>query len=142
MKDVIEASPDLLQLAIAIPYPGTRFFNEAIEKGWLVSNSSKDYDVTGSTPISYPNYSNEEIKDTFYHCWRMWYKHIALKKPKTLYFFLSSEIKRNGYFNTFIKSYKYVEKIIFKKKYNVIPYENSVPNKLLKEAQAKVSRYN
>lgn len=141
MKRIIEASPDLIQIAIAIPYPGTRFYREAQENNWLVSHDSKDYDVTGRTPISYPNYSSNEIQETFYECWRMWYKHVARHKPKTLWFFFSSEVKRNGLFNTLNKSLHYLAKTIFKIEHTVLPYQDTVPRNLFESATKEVNNY-
>ena len=114
IHDVIKAKPDLVQIAIATPYPGTTFFRKAKENSWLVSEDPSYFDVTGNNAVSYPDYSAEEIRDTFNLAWKIWYKHVLFKSPRTLWFFLSSEIKRNGIVNTLKKVVSYLVKIIRK----------------------------
>jgi len=57
--------PDLLQIAVATPIPGTPFYNFAKEKGYLtVDDMSKSIDENGyqKSIISYPNLSSDEIE--------------------------------------------------------------------------------
>jgi radical SAM superfamily enzyme YgiQ (UPF0313 family) len=112
LKDVISASPDLIQIAIAIPYPGTTFFKKAKENGWLVSEDPSYYDATGKSAVSYPDYPAEKIEEIFHLGWKMWYKHVLFHKPGTLWFFLRSEIRRNGLLQTTKKATSYFLKII------------------------------
>jgi len=112
LKEVFAAKPDLIQISVAIPYPGTRFYQEAKEKGWLISEDPSFFDATGKSPVSYPDYSAEKIQEMFALGWKMWYRQVLTKQPKTLYFFVSSEIKRNGFFNTAKKSFFYFLKLL------------------------------
>lgn len=114
IKKVIAASPDLLQLAIATPYPGTTFYQKAKENGWLVCDDITNFDVTGKSAVSYPDYKAEDITKMFNYGWHLWYRHLLLRKPKTLLFFLSSEIKREGLLKTGKKIFAYLFKIIKK----------------------------
>jgi len=100
LKEVFQAKPDLIQISIAIPYPGTRFFGTAKERGWLISEDPAFFDATGKSPVSYPDYPAEKIQEVFALGWKMWYKQVLFRQPKTLYFFISSEIRRNGLLNT------------------------------------------
>ena len=52
---------DSLQCSVAIPYPGTRYYNEVKEKGWLTTDNWEKFD--GRPIVNYPNLSIEEIKD-------------------------------------------------------------------------------
>lgn len=108
LQDVIKADPDLIQIAIATPYPGTAFYKKAKENGWLVSEDPKYFDATGRSVISYPNYPAEKIEENFYLGWKLWYRHVLFKKPKTLWFFFMSEVRRNGRINTIKKAIAYV----------------------------------
>ena len=109
-QDVISADPDLIQIAIATPYPGTVFYRKARENGWLVSEDPRFFDATGKSAVSYPDYPAEKIEEMFHLGWKLWYRHVLLKKPKTLWFFVSSEVKRDGLVCTLKKSFAYLSK--------------------------------
>jgi len=109
-QDVISADPDLIQIAIATPYPGTVFYRKARENGWLVSEDPRFFDATGKSAVSYPDYPAEKIEEMFHLGWKLWYRHVLLKKPKTLWFFVSSEVKRDGLVCTLKKSFAYLPK--------------------------------
>ncbi len=113
LKDVMIANPDLLQLAIATPYPGTVFFKKAKENKWLVSEDPNYFDATGKSAISYPDYSSKDIEEMFHNGWKIWYKHIIFSKPTTLWFFVHSEINRNGFWETLKKIFAYFLKLFF-----------------------------
>lgn len=110
IHEVINASPDLIQLAIATPYPGTKFHVKAKENGWLISEDPKLYDATGRSAISYPSYSANEIERMFQLGWKLWYRHVFLRKTGTLLFFFRSEAKRNGFVKTCKKGVGYILK--------------------------------
>ena len=114
LKDVISAGPDMIQIAIATPLRGTAFYRNAIKNGWL--NEGKRFDVTGGSVVSYPNYSSKEITEVFNIGWKMWYRHVLLKQPKTLLFFFRSETRRNGFAPTLKKALSYFVKLLKKSK--------------------------
>jgi len=118
LKRVFKARPDLIQIGIATPYPGTPFYKKSIENGWLVAKYIRDFDVTGASAVSYPDYKAEKITEMFYFGWKMWYRHVFLTQPGTLWFFFSSEIKRNGFVPTITKALSYGLKAISFKKGN------------------------
>lgn len=110
LQDVIKADPDLIQIAIATPYPGTVFYKKAKENGWLVSEDPMYFDATGRSAVSYPNYPADKIEEMFFLGWKLWYKHVLFKKPKTLWFFFMSEVKRSGLISTIEKAFAYLLK--------------------------------
>jgi radical SAM superfamily enzyme YgiQ (UPF0313 family) len=110
LQEVINADPDLIQIAIATPYPGTVFYRKAKDNGWLVSDAPRFFDATGKSAVSYPDYSAEKIEEMFHLGWKLWYKHVLFKKPTTLWFFVSSEIKRAGFVCTLRKGFAYLPK--------------------------------
>ncbi|PJC54922.1 MAG: hypothetical protein CO027_04740, partial [Candidatus Komeilibacteria bacterium CG_4_9_14_0_2_um_filter_36_13] len=112
LQEVIMADPDLIQIAMATPYPGTTFFSKAKANGWLITEDPSYFDATGHSPISYPNYSAQKIEETFKLGWQMWYKNVLWHKPATLWFFVSSELRRNGILATGKKVLSYLYKII------------------------------
>lgn len=111
-KEVIKAGPDLIQLAIATPYPGTVFYRKAKENGWLIFEDPAYFDATGKSAVAYPDYSAQEIEDMFHLAWKLWYRHVFLKKPSTLWFFFMSEVKRNGFLCTIKKALAYMIKAV------------------------------
>ncbi|MCP6718257.1 MAG: B12-binding domain-containing radical SAM protein [Patescibacteria group bacterium] len=46
---------------IASPYPGTKFYQQVKEKGWLVSEKWENIDQGRNAPIHYPQLSGKEI---------------------------------------------------------------------------------
>jgi anaerobic magnesium-protoporphyrin IX monomethyl ester cyclase len=113
LNQVINARPDLLQIAIATPIRGTKFYRDAIKNGWLKKSKNK-FDVTGESVVSYPDYTSEEITEVFHSGWKMWYRHVYLKQPSTLWFFFSSEVRRNGLWSTIKKALAYFLKSLSK----------------------------
>jgi len=112
IKEVIKADPDLIQISITTPYPGTELYKEAKEKGWLVSEDPDYFDATGRSALSYPNYPAEKIEEMYHLGWKLWYKHVLFRKPKTLWFIFSSEIKRSGLLATLAKAIMYLLKAL------------------------------
>ena len=59
-----ELKPDILQVSVATPFPGTEFYTWANQNGYLLTNDPNEYlDKQGhqKSIISYPCLSNEEI---------------------------------------------------------------------------------
>lgn len=110
LEKVFAAKPDLIQIGIATPYPGTKFYKKAKKEGWLVSDDPRSFDVTSQSAVNYPQYSAKEITRIFNEGWKKWYKHVMFNQPKTLWFFMTSEAKRNGILPTMRKSFYYLLK--------------------------------
>ncbi len=112
VRKVIAANPDLMQFAIATPYPGTPFFAKAKEMGWLRGDDPAFFDATGSTAVSYPDYPSEKIEEMFHLGWNLWYRRLLTRKWGTLFFFLRSEIRRHGILIVGKKAVSYLVKIL------------------------------
>lgn len=108
IRQAIRLNPDFLQFAISTPYPGTIFNRQARQSGWLVTQDTSSYDVSGSGVVSYPDYSADEITKMYHLAWNIWRRHVMLKKPRILLFFLLSNIKREGLAETIKKSLFYI----------------------------------
>jgi hopanoid biosynthesis associated radical SAM protein HpnJ len=66
-----EIEPDTIQVSLAAPYPGTELYRQALENGWLRSESGELVDAHGiqSAALSYPGLSSTMIfnsLDEFY----------------------------------------------------------------------------
>jgi radical SAM superfamily enzyme YgiQ (UPF0313 family) len=115
VKQTLELRPDLVQFAIATPYPGTSFYEQAIKEGWLVGDDPTHFDVSGRSVVSYPDYSWVEITAMYNLAWKMWHRHVILRQPSTLKFFFLSNIRREGLVKTFRKSLSYFIEVVSKR---------------------------
>ncbi len=52
------------QASIAVPHPGTPFYDKAKENKWLTTDDPELFNGISGSVLSYPNYSSEEIKGT------------------------------------------------------------------------------
>lgn len=64
---------DLVNFAVAAPYPGTDFYNLVKSEGWLKSSNWEDYDQNYSAIVSYPEMSNKEILKAAKRAYKEWY---------------------------------------------------------------------
>jgi anaerobic magnesium-protoporphyrin IX monomethyl ester cyclase len=63
---------DLALFHVAVPYPGTPFYHEALERGWLKMERWEDYDMTASTVLSYPELPSERLVEATRHATKAW----------------------------------------------------------------------
>lgn len=57
---------------IAVPYPGTPFYYEAVENGWISANRWEDFDMDVSTALNYPDLTAEELEYHAKRAFREW----------------------------------------------------------------------
>lgn len=58
---------------VASPYPGTKFYHQVKERGWLVSEKWEDVDQGGTSPVDYPQLSGREIMAGIKKAYRSFY---------------------------------------------------------------------
>jgi radical SAM superfamily enzyme YgiQ (UPF0313 family) len=63
---------DLALFHIAVPYPGTPFWFEALEQGWLRVQRWEDFDMYSSTTVEYPNLTAEQLQRAARRAAREW----------------------------------------------------------------------
>ena len=63
---------DLALFHIAVPYPGTPFWFEALEEGWLRLERWEDLDMYNSTVVEYPRLSVEQLQEAARRAAREW----------------------------------------------------------------------
>jgi radical SAM superfamily enzyme YgiQ (UPF0313 family) len=71
-----ELKPDILQVSVATPFPGTEFYAWVSQNGYLLTNDPNEYlDKRGHQKaiISYPCLSNEEMTDAVDEILRSYY---------------------------------------------------------------------
>lgn len=64
---------DMAHFAIGAPYPGTKFYALAKEKGWLISQKWEDFDQNYSAIVSYENLSADEIAQGIKNANKEWF---------------------------------------------------------------------
>ncbi|MEI7554281.1 radical SAM protein [Candidatus Chlorohelix sp.] len=63
---------DIALFHIAVPYPGTPFYYDALENGWIKMTKYEDFDMDQSTVLNYPHLSNEQIQYWAKRAFREW----------------------------------------------------------------------
>jgi radical SAM superfamily enzyme YgiQ (UPF0313 family) len=63
---------DLALFHIAVPYPGTPFWYEALAQGWLRLQRWEDLDMYNSTVVEYPNLTSEQLQQAARRAAREW----------------------------------------------------------------------
>lgn len=58
---------------VASPYPGTKFYRQVKESGWLTSEKWEDTNQGGTSPINYPELSGAEIMKGIKRAYRSFY---------------------------------------------------------------------
>jgi anaerobic magnesium-protoporphyrin IX monomethyl ester cyclase len=64
---------DFVNFAVGAPYPGTEFYRQAKENGWLQSERWEDFDQNYSAIVGYPDLSTEEIIKAVRKGYLSWY---------------------------------------------------------------------
>lgn len=57
---------------IAVPYPGTPFYYEAVENGWISAHRWEDFDMDVSTVLNYPDLTADELEYHAKRAFREW----------------------------------------------------------------------
>ena len=79
--------PDSVQFSIATPFPGTPFYEQAKQNGWLVSDDFTQYDGGNYSVLSYPWLTKKEIEDLHRVALRKWHLNAIAQeviKPKRI----------------------------------------------------------
>jgi radical SAM superfamily enzyme YgiQ (UPF0313 family) len=92
----LDLNTHTLQFAIATPYPGTAFYEEAKREGWLTKDSWMQFDPSGEAVVSYPDYTADDIADMYALAWRRWQWHMMTRRPRTVLHHFSNAVRREG----------------------------------------------
>lgn len=92
----LQLNTHTLQFAIATPYPGTVFYEQAVAHGWLTKSSWMEFDPAGEAVVSYPGYTAQDIAAVHELAWQRWQRHMLLHRPKTLWHHFSNAWRREG----------------------------------------------
>jgi len=77
LKETIEfavrLNSDYAQFGIAMPYPGTEFYQEAQGKGWLRTKNWSDFEASANSVLEYPDLKTEDIISAHKIAYRRFY---------------------------------------------------------------------
>ncbi len=73
IRFAMELDPHSLQVSIAAPYPGTELYREAVENGWLASDSLLTDRGIQAAPLRYPHLTPEEMEEAVARMYRRFY---------------------------------------------------------------------
>jgi len=71
---------DNAQFSMVVPYPGTPFYNNLKEDGYIIAEKWSDFDGSRKCVISYPSLSSTEIEDFTVHALHVYSKVAAKRK--------------------------------------------------------------
>jgi radical SAM superfamily enzyme YgiQ (UPF0313 family) len=73
MDFAMEIAPESAQFSVCTPFPGTAFYSESIEKGWLTENNWGKFLGSGEqVVINTPKLSSDELKNAYADAMRQW----------------------------------------------------------------------
>jgi radical SAM superfamily enzyme YgiQ (UPF0313 family) len=87
LRFALQLDTDSIQVSIATPLPGTPFYEEARERGWLITEDYTLYDGACHSVLNYPWLSKEDIEKIhklFLDSWRNHLLKRYLREPKRI----------------------------------------------------------
>jgi len=96
---MLSLNTDSNQTSIVTPFPGTRLYELAKEKGWLVTDDWRLFDGRHAV-LSYLGYSNKDIEKMFAEMILKWERHLALHKPGAIFNHLYGIYRHEGLLET------------------------------------------
>lgn len=75
LKFAVELGSDSVQFSIATPFPGTPFFKQCEENGWLTTKDWARYDGARYAVVNYPWLRSHEIEELFREAMRIRKEH-------------------------------------------------------------------
>ncbi|MCD6327512.1 radical SAM protein [bacterium] len=78
----LELSPDSLQFSIATPWPGSKFFKQVEEQGFLLSKNFAEYDGYNVSVIRTETLTKEDLEGALRKACRLWDEHVRTRREK------------------------------------------------------------
>jgi len=77
-----ELNPDSLQFSIATPFPGSSYYNDLDQKGYILSKNWNDYDGNSTAVIKTDSMSNANLEEALQYAHTEWDQWVAGKTRK------------------------------------------------------------
>lgn len=94
-----KTAPETAQFSICTPFPGTRFFDDCLRNGWLVTRDWNRFLGGGDAVVNTPTLSETKLMETFETIekrWRRFVKDRLEKRKKNLTCRLRKEVARGA----------------------------------------------
>lgn len=138
----LKLDPTTIQFSIATPFPGTTFYKETKEKGYLVSENWAEYDGNYKSVIDYSNVTKKDLEYAIRSAYRRWAVHCAKRSPVRkfgYYQLLVNSLKKYGLFITFFKIIRFLIRYLIRFFKEKIFYKKEIKKKI-KENGLKIGR--
>jgi anaerobic magnesium-protoporphyrin IX monomethyl ester cyclase len=102
----LKLDPTTVQFSIATPFPGTSFYDELREKGYILSENWAEYDGNHKSVIKSNNISQRDLEDAIKYAYKQWGLHCAKRNlfRNTGYSrLIMNSLKKYGFFITCYK---------------------------------------
>jgi anaerobic magnesium-protoporphyrin IX monomethyl ester cyclase len=86
LEFALKMDPDSAQFSICTPFPGTKYFQTSIDKGYLNFKSFSDFDGAGSAVISTESLSGQDLEVLLERMQKTWRIHKMIRSIFTLDF--------------------------------------------------------
>ena len=73
IKLAIELDPYAVQFSMAIPFPGTEYYEEAKSNGFLLAEKWSDFDGSSRAAVRTEDLTKEDLEKAFAHAWKKFY---------------------------------------------------------------------
>ncbi len=84
------------QFSVATPFPGTPFYDEAVQKGWLITTDWSRWDGAGSPVLAYPDCRPDDIMEALEIARKMKIKRL-LTDPRVLFQYMIKLFRIKGF---------------------------------------------
>ncbi|MDD5560766.1 MAG: radical SAM protein [Candidatus Omnitrophica bacterium] len=111
----LRLDPATIQFSIATPFPGTVFFKEMKESGYIISDDLAEYDGNNKSVITYPRLSEKNLAFAIRYAYKEWALHCAKRAPKKSGYFLllKKNLKKHGLLITAVKIIRFLIRTVF-----------------------------
>ena len=132
---VLRLDPTTVQFSIATPFPGTVFFKEMKESGYIISENLSEYDGNNKSVITYPRLSEKDLAFAIRYAYKQWALHCAKRAPKKSGYFLllKKTFRKHGLLITSVKIIRFFIRTV------VVFFQEGIWHKSRLAEQVKVS---
>ncbi len=106
----LKLSPFSVQFSITTPFPGTRFYQQMEEEGYLMSNRFDEFDGHANSVIGLPSLSAQELKAAKDRAYKIWDEHVKLSCGQSVYHKFLRHYREKGLFHAIHRSIDYAKK--------------------------------
>jgi len=75
----LKTDPETAQFSICTPFPGTRYYDECLNNGWLINNDWDNFIGSGNAVVATPELSSEKLMEYYSNALNRWNQHISAR---------------------------------------------------------------